>query len=164
MKISKRSTGILLYREMNRRMEFLLVHPGGPFWKNKDLGAWTIPKGEYEEPEVPLDAAIREFKEETGIELQGSFIQLKPVIQKGGKEVSAWAIERDIDAGAIRSNSFEMEWPPKSGKRQSFPEIDKASWFSFEEAMDKINPAQAGFIEELYEMGLKGSLPISRKD
>jgi predicted NUDIX family NTP pyrophosphohydrolase len=156
MRISKKSAGILLYRVLNGAMEFLLVHPGGPFWKNKDLGAWTIPKGEYEDPEAPLDAAVREFQEETGIELKGSFIRLQPVIQKGGKEVSAWAIEGAIDAGAIKSNSFEMEWPPKSGKSQSFPEIDKAAWFSFEEAIEKINPAQAVFIKELYEKGPKG--------
>jgi len=149
MKVSKTSTGILLYRLVNHQIEYLLVHPGGPFWKNKDLGSWTIPKGEYEAPEIPIDAAIREFKEETGIELSGTFISLKPIVQKGGKQVDAWALEGDLDTATIRSNTFEIEWPPKSGKRQVFPEIDKACWFSYDEAIEKINPAQINFIKEL---------------
>ena len=125
-KIKKQSAGILLYRSADPETEVLLVHPGGPFWKNKDAGAWTIPKGEFEESEDPLAAAIREFKEETGFTLHGEFIALTPIQQKAGKIVYAWAIEGDIDATKVKSNFFEMEWPPKSGKKQSFPEIDKA--------------------------------------
>lgn len=155
MKISKTSAGILLYRTRNAQVEYFLVHPGGPFWKNKDLGAWTIPKGEYAGPEAPIDAAIREFEEETGVVLKGTFSSLQPIVQKGGKQVSAWAIEGDVDPDTIRSNFFEMEWPPKSGKQQTFPEIDKASWFSFEEAIEKINPAQAAFIIEVRDQTSK---------
>jgi len=149
MKINKLSAGILLYRVKHGEVEYFLVHPGGPFWKNKDLGVWTIPKGEYVKPEEPLVAALREFNEETGIELEGPFMALQPIVQKGGKQVSAWATNGDANTDAISSNSFEMEWPPKSGKHQSFPEIDKASWFSFDEAMKKMNPAQTAFIIEL---------------
>lgn len=127
----------------------LLAHPGGPFWKNKDAGAWSIVKGEYNDDEEPLSAAKREWQEETNLALPGKFIPLKPVRQKSGKEILAWAIEADIDPAHIKSNDFEIEWPPKSGRKQSFPEIDRAEWFSVEAAKEKINPKQAALIQEL---------------
>ncbi|MEP6948938.1 MAG: NUDIX domain-containing protein [Ginsengibacter sp.] len=142
------SAGLLLYRYKNM-LEVFLVHPGGPLWKNKDETAWSIPKGEFDETEEPLQAAVREFLEETGTAVSGEFIELTPVIQKGGKKVFAWAVEKNIDAAAIRSNNFEMEWPPRSGKYQSFPEIDKGAWFTTDEATKKINVMQAALIEEL---------------
>ncbi|MBV9988612.1 MAG: NUDIX domain-containing protein [Chitinophagaceae bacterium] len=147
--MATQSAGILLYRIRNEQPEFFLVHPGGPFWKNKDAGAWSIPKGEFAGDEDPLQAAIREFCEETGVALNGDFKALSPIRQKAGKQVFAWAIAGDIDAAAIKSNSFEMEWPPRSGRRQQFPEVDKAGWFSIEAAKEKILPAQWPLIEEL---------------
>jgi len=147
--MSKKSSGILLYRIRNKNLEVLLVHPGGPFWKNKDEGAWSIPKGEFDENEEPLDAAIREMKEETGVILKGDLIELTPVKQKSGKLVYAWAKEHDIDPAEIKSNEFEMEWPPKSGKKKMFPEIDKAEWFTIKTAKEKIIAAQWLLIEEL---------------
>jgi len=147
--VKRQSAGILLYRFIDELLEVFLVHPGGPFWANKDEGAWSIPKGEFEQDEQPLDAAIREFKEETGSALYGDFLMLTPVIQKAGKQVYAWAIEGNINAQAIQCNTFKMQWPPKSGKWQTFPEVDKADWFSIEEAKQKINPAQVSFIDEL---------------
>jgi predicted NUDIX family NTP pyrophosphohydrolase len=146
--MSKKSAGILLYRTSNESLEVFLVHPGGPFWKNKDAGAWSIPKGEFED-EDPLDAAIREMKEETGITLKGDFIELIPIKQKSGKLVYAFAIEYDLDPSKIKSNEFEMEWPPKSGKKKMFPEIDKAEWFEIKTAKEKINPGQENLIVEL---------------
>ena len=145
----KKSAGILLYRIRNKLPEVFLVHPGGPFWANKDGGAWTIPKGEFDEDEDPLDAAKREFKEETGTKISGEFIELNPIRQKSGKIVLAWAVEGDIEPTKIISNEFEMEWPPRSGKMKRFPEIDKASWFNLTEAKQKIIPAQSSLIEEL---------------
>ena len=145
----KKSAGILLYRIRNKLPEVFLVHPGGPFWANKDGGAWTIPKGEFDEDEDPLDAAKREFKEETGTKISGEFIELNPIRQKSGKIVLAWAVEGDIEPTKIISNEFEMEWPPRSGKMKRFPEIDKASWFNLTEAKQKIIPAQSFLIEEL---------------
>ncbi len=147
--MAKKSAGILLYRRINNIPEVMLVHPGGPFWKNKDLGTWSIPKGEFDAAEDPLQAAIRELKEETGIIAQGNFIELKPVKQASGKIVYAWALEQDADAGAISSNEFEIEWPPKSGKKIMIPEVDKASWFTFEEAVVKIIPGQQPLLNEL---------------
>ncbi len=147
--MEKKSAGILLYRVKDKVLELLLVHPGGPFWKNKDAGAWSIPKGEFTDEEDGLDAAKREFREEIGIDLQGEFIPLTPVKQKGGKKVYAWVVEGDIDPSTIKSNHFEMEWPPKSGKKQSFPEIDRGQWFKVEEAKEKLNEFQAAFIDEL---------------
>ena len=144
----KKSAGILLYRN-HKEVEVFLVHPGGPFWKNKDDGAWSIPKGEYNDDEDPLEAAKREFKEETGIDIDGDFIELEPVKQKGGKMVQAWALEKNISADAIDSNTFSMEWPPKSGKMQQFPEVDKAKWCTMDEARKKINPSQAALLEQL---------------
>ena len=149
---AKKSAGILLYRIKNKITEVFLVHPGGPFWKNKDAGAWSIPKGEFTDEEDGLVAAKREFEEETGVKLSGQFIQLKPIKQKGGKLVYAWAVEGDIDADKIQSNSFKIEWPPKSGKIKEFPEVDKAGWFDLQEAVQKINPSQSAFIDELPEL------------
>jgi len=127
----------------------MLVHPGGPFWKNKDEGSWSIPKGEFADDENALDAAKREFEEETGFSCSGDFLELKSVKQKSGKMVFAWALEKDIDTSKIKSNEFEMEWPPKSGKQQRFPEIDRAQWFAADEARQKINASQSAFIDEL---------------
>ena len=149
---AKQSAGILLYRIKNKMPEVFLVHPGGPFWKNKDAAAWSIPKGEFTDEEDGLIAAKREFEEETGVTLAGKFIELKPIKQKGGKLVFAWAIEGDIDAENIQSNTFNMEWPPKSGKMQTFPEVDKAGWFKADEAKEKINTSQTAFIDELVEL------------
>jgi predicted NUDIX family NTP pyrophosphohydrolase len=145
----KTSAGILLYRFNKKNVEVFLVHPGGPFWKNKDEGAWSVPKGEYEEDEDPLKAAIREFKEETGISIEGDFISLKPVKLKSGKLVKAWALEKDIDAGAIKSNTFLLEWPPRSGKKIEVPEIDKGEWFTIADAKKKINAGQLPLLDEL---------------
>ncbi len=145
----RKSSGILLYRKKDKAIEVLLVHPGGPFWKNKDLGAWSIPKGEYTNEEDPLAAAIREFEEETGIKLSGDFIELKQIQQKGGKLVKCWANEGDLDADAIKSNHIKLEYPPKSGKWISVPEVDKAAWFSLEDAIKKINTGQQPLLEEL---------------
>ena len=140
---------MLPFRFHNKNPEVLLAHPSGPFWKNKDLGAWSIVKGEYNDDEEPLAAAKREWEEETGLKISGKFIPLKTVRQKSGKEIIAWAVQADLDPAAIKSNTFEIEWPPKSGKKQSFPEIDRAAWFSIKEAKEKINPAQVALIEEL---------------
>lgn len=145
----KQSAGILLYRRVAAELQVFLVHPGGPFFRNKDDGSWSIPKGEFLEGDEPLDAAKREFEEETGQVITGEFISLKPITQKGGKMVQAWAVEGDIDHTTIKSNHFEIEWPPRSGKQQSFPEVDKAAWFDVDIAKIKINAAQAGLIEEL---------------
>jgi predicted NUDIX family NTP pyrophosphohydrolase len=147
--VTKKSAGILLFRRLAGQIEVFLVHPGGPFWKNKDLGAWSIPKGEFNEDEMALAAALREFKEETGITLAGKFLQLNPVRQKSGKWVYAWAMEKNIDATSIKSNEFEVEWPPRSGKTRRFPEIDRAEWFPVEQAMQKIIPAQSALVTEL---------------
>lgn len=146
---SKQSAGILLFRKNKSDLEVFLVHPGGPFWKNKDEGVWSIPKGELNENEESLPAAIREFFEETGVSLSGDFIPLNPVLLKSGKKVFAWALEKDIDAETILSNNFEMEWPPKSGSMQSFPEIDGGEWFTVARAKKKINGMQVAFINEL---------------
>ena len=149
MKNSRKSAGILLYRSTNKIIEFFLVHPGGPFFIKKDLGTWSIPKGEFDESENAFDAAIREFKEEVGVDLSGKAITLSPVKQKSGKEVFAWAIEGDLDPQNISSNTFAIEWPPKSGKFRDYPEVDKGEWFDYHAAKQKINPAQIPLIEEL---------------
>ncbi len=143
------SAGLLMYRRSGEGLEVLLVHPGGPFWKKKDAGAWSIPKGEYVAGEDPLDAAKREFQEETGLAARGPFIPLTPLKQPGGKIVHAWAFEGDCDAEASKSNTFSMEWPPGSGRRQEFQEVDRAGWFTIEDAKRKILRGQAGFLGEL---------------
>jgi len=145
----KQSAGILVYKFIDSTIYFLLVHPGGPFWKNKDLESWSIPKGEFSEDEDPLEAAKREFKEETGFDVDGDFIELEWVKLKSGKTIFAWAVEFDIDVTLVKSNEFEVEWPPKSGSMKSFPEIDRAEWFQTAEALKKINPAQADFIIQI---------------
>jgi predicted NUDIX family NTP pyrophosphohydrolase len=146
----KQSAGILLYRKRGKILEVLLAHPGGPFWKNKDAGAWTIPKGEIAEGEETKAAAIRETREELGIDLTGrELIALDSVKLKSGKVIHAFAVEMDLDLDTFRSNEFELEWPPRSGKRQTFPEIDRADWFSIDNALIKINQGQAGLIAEL---------------
>ncbi len=148
----KQSAGILLYRKKNKRLEIFLCHPGGPFYKNKDAGVWTIPKGEFDNDEEPLVAAKREFCEETGQKIDGEFIPLKPVKYKDGRKiVYAWAVEGDIDTDSIRSNLFSLEWPPKSGKYIDVPEVDKGEWFTIEIAKEKIlislTPLLNDFIE-----------------
>ena len=145
----KTSAGLLLYRIRNGALEFLLVHPGGPFWKNKDDGAWTIPKGEIGDNEEPLAAAIREFEEELGFRPTGPFVELAPIKQKAGKVVHAWAFEGDCDPAACKSNTYQVEWPARSGKWASFPEIDRADFFSLDAAREKINPAQAALLDRL---------------
>ncbi len=148
----KKSAGLLIYRRRRGILEVFLVHPGGPFWSKKDAGAWSIPKGEYEAGEDPFEVAKREFQEETGFQASGEFVPLRPQKQPGGKIVSAWAIEGDYDASAIRSNTFSMEWPPGSGRQQEFPEVDRADWFMIPTAEEKINKGQSGFLEELASM------------
>jgi len=153
--VPKRSAGILLYRRGDRpdaAPEVLLVHPGGPFWAKKDLGAWSIPKGEYDDTEDPLTCARREFAEELGSDVPaGDVADLGEVNQKSGKIVTAYAAEGDIDANVILSNTFEMEWPPRSGRTAEFPEIDRAEWFSLEAAREKLVPAQAAFVDRLVD-------------
>lgn len=148
----KQSAGILLYRFKHHTMEVLLVHPGGPFWAKKDAAAWSIPKGEFDNDEGALDAARREFKEETGIAVDGDFITLKPVKLKSGKTIYAFALQGDLDTSSISSNYFEMEWPPRSGKKQSFPEIDKSEWFTIGVAREKINSAMIPLLDELVKL------------
>jgi predicted NUDIX family NTP pyrophosphohydrolase len=149
--VPRRSAGILLYRLAGGAPEVLLVHPGGPFWARKDAGVWSIPKGEYEEGEDPHACALREFEEETGSALPESrLIDLGEVSQKSGKLVTAWAAEGDLDADAIESNTFTMEWPPRSGRTAEFPEVDRAAWFEAE-AREKLNAAQAEFLDRLME-------------
>jgi predicted NUDIX family NTP pyrophosphohydrolase len=147
--MAKQSAGILLYRFRDNQLQVFLIHPGGPFFSKKDNGSWSIPKGEFLDDENPFDAAKREFLEETGQPVDGEFIVLKPITQKAGKKVHAWAVEGDIDHENTVSNLFEMEWPPRSGKKQTFPEVDQSAWFDIEEAKAKINTAQIGFFEEL---------------
>src|SRR5687767_7238285 len=145
----KRSAGILLYRLNAGDFEVLLVHPGGPFWARKDAGAWSIPKGEHDAGDAdPRACAVREFEEETGTAPDpAGLVPLGEVRQKGGKVVTAWAAEGDLDAAAVRSNTFEMEWPPRSGRRQEFPEIDRAGWFGADVAREKLIPAQTAFVD-----------------
>lgn len=148
----KQSAGFLLYRRTDGGIQLLLVHPGGPFWAKKDLGAWSIPKGEYEQGEDPLMAARREFEEELGRPPPvGDGIALGDIKQPGGKLITAFALEGDLDPAALSSNYFEMEWPPKSGRKQSFPEVDRAAWFGETEARTKILKGQAPFIDRLLE-------------
>jgi predicted NUDIX family NTP pyrophosphohydrolase len=148
--VPKRSAGILLYRRRTKGPEVLLVHPGGPFWAKKDLGAWSIPKGEYEEGEDPRACALREFEEELGAPPPaGELAVLGTAKQAGGKVVTAWAAEGEIDPANVQSNTFELEWPPRSGVVREFPEVDRAQWFSLAEARRRINPAQTVFVDRL---------------
>ena len=150
--MARRSAGILLYRLTGEGPEVLLVHPGGPFWAKRDDGVWSIPKGEYGEDDDPLTAALREFEEETGTPLEpGELVELGSVKQKSGKVVVAWAIRGDLDADAIRSNTFAMEWPPRSGRTAEFPEVDRAGWFDPPAARRKLVAAQAAFVDRLLE-------------
>ena len=144
--MAKQSAGLLLYRTKNGLLEVFLVHPGGPFWRNKDKGVWSIPKGEFI-GEPPLEAAKRELKEETGFSVRGPFIELTPIKQKGGKWVYAWAVEKDVDPDKIKSNTFTMTF--KSGGTKEYPEVDRGDWFGVEEAKEKILEAQARLIDEL---------------
>jgi len=149
--MAKRSSGILLHRGTGAALEVLLVHPGGPFWAKKDAGAWSIPKGEHDAEEEALTAALREFEEETGARPDvGELEDLGTVRQKSGKVVQAWALAGDLDADAIRSNTFTMQWPPRSGRQAEFPEVDRAAWFSLDEARERILPAQAAFLDRLH--------------
>jgi predicted NUDIX family NTP pyrophosphohydrolase len=152
----KRSAGILMYRRTADAIKVLLVHPGGPFWARKDLGAWSIPKGEYSESEDPLAVAVREFEEETGMRPHGEFLPLGKLVQPGGKTVTAFAVEGDFDPAMLKSNMFELEWPPRSKQRKSFPEVDRAGWFAPASARQKILPGQRELIGRLLELlGMK---------
>ena len=152
MPTAKVSAGLLMYRRRPGGLEVLLVHPGGPFWKNKDAGAWTIPKGEPAADEDLISAARREFVEEIGVEPSGTFTPLAPIKQKGGKLVHAWAVEGDLDTKTIKSNTFTIEWPPKSGKQVEFPEVDRAEFFGLSDARMKVNVAQVALLDELERM------------
>lgn len=147
--MSKQSAGILLYRFKGNGLEVFLVHPGGPFFKNKDAGSWSIPKGEFVDDEDGLAAARREFKEETGFDVDGAFIALSAIKLKSGKAVLAWALQGDVDETRMVSNTFEVEWPPKSGKMQAFAEVDRGGWFTVDDAAVKLNPAQVPIVIEL---------------
>lgn len=147
--MSVRSAGILLYRFAAGRLEVLLVHPGGPYWAHKDAASWTIPKGLCEANESPLDAAKREFREETGFEANGSFIELGALKQPSGKIVHAWAVEQDLDTSRLVSNTFSLEWPRGSGVINVYPEVDQGQWFGIEQAREKLLRGQLEFVERL---------------
>jgi predicted NUDIX family NTP pyrophosphohydrolase len=147
--MAKRSAGLLMYRRRNGHLEVFLVHPGGPFWAKKDLGAWSISKGEYVEGELPLEAAKREFQEETGFAAKGDFLDLGAVQQAGGKVVSAWAFEGDCDPSKLVSNRCKIEWPPRSGRQIEIPEVDRGGWFSIAGAKERILKSQAPFLDRL---------------
>ena len=146
------SAGILVYRFRQGELEVFLVHPGGPYWASKDDGAWSIPKGEFEEGDDPLATAKREFLEETGCPIEGEFRPLSPLKQTSGKVVHAWALEGDLDPTAVKSNSFSMEWPPRSGITQEYPEVDRGGWFNVLSARKKLLPGQRGFLEQLQNL------------
>lgn len=145
----KRSAGLLMFRRSRGRLEVLLAHPGGPFWRRKDEGAWTIPKGEYLDPEAAIDAAQREFVEETGFEVVPPLLPLGEIVQASGKRIAAWAFEGDADPAALRCNEVELEWPPRSGRLQRFPEIDRVEWFTLDMAHPKLLPAQRALLDRL---------------
>jgi predicted NUDIX family NTP pyrophosphohydrolase len=147
--VPKQSAGLLLFRRGGGGLEVFLVHPGGPFWAGKDEGAWSIPKGEYAGDEEPLAAARREFEEETGTAVFGQFLPLSPVVQASGKRVTAWAVEGDVDPAAIHSNTFSIEWPARSGRRQVFPEVDRAAWFPIADARRRILAGQRPLLDQL---------------
>lgn len=156
--MAKRSAGLLMFRRKGGELEVFLVHPGGPFWAAKDAGAWTVPKGEYMDGEEPLEAAKREFAEETGFPAQGEFIDLGTVRQTSGKIVNAWAFEGDCDPAKLRSNLCEIEWPPRSGKKREIPEVDRGAWFTLDQARAKILSSQVGFLDVLErKLGSGGS-------
>ena len=148
----KHSAGVLIYRRTGAAPEVLLVHPGGPYWLRKDVGAWQIPKGEIDPAEDPADAAVREAKEEIGVTLDGALEPLGEIRQAGGKRVTAFAVEHDLDAEAIVSNHFEMEWPPRSGKRESFPEVSAARWLTLDDARIVMLPSQLPLLDRLAEL------------
>jgi predicted NUDIX family NTP pyrophosphohydrolase len=156
MIMPKRSAGLLMYRRHNGQVEVFLVHPGAPFWAKKDMGAWSICKGEYAESELPLEAAKREFQEETGFTAQGSFLELGVVQQASGKIVSAWAFEGDCDPGKLVSNHCQVEWPPRSGRRIEIPEVDRGGWFSIAAARERILKSQEPFLDRLSQMLNRG--------
>ena len=158
----KQSAGILLYRFGRTGLEVFLVHPGGPYWSKRDNGAWSIPKGEFDDGDDPMDAARREFTEETGFTVDGPFLELTPQRQPSGKVIHAWAVEGDCDPSAILSNTFTMEWPPKSGRQAEFPEVDRAGWFAVALASQKLLPGQVPLLPELQEH-LAGSAETMRK-
>src|SRR2546428_12407667 len=145
----KKTAGLLLYRIRGSAVEVFLVHPGGPFWAKKDLGAWSIPKGEFDDQEDGRDAARREFAEETGFTVSGDLIPLGARRQAGGKTVHAWAVQGDCDPASLISNTFPIEWPPRSGRIQQFPEVDRAGWFDLDSARTKLNPGQVAFLDDL---------------
>jgi predicted NUDIX family NTP pyrophosphohydrolase len=147
--MTKRSAGILLYKCLGGELLVLLAHPGGPFWQKRDYGAWTIPKGEFDAGEAPEDAARREFREELGVDAVGTLQPLGEIIQKGGKRVIAFALEGDFDAAALRSNTFEIEWPPRSGRIQAFPEVDRVEWMALPVAREKLLPSQVELLDRL---------------
>jgi predicted NUDIX family NTP pyrophosphohydrolase len=148
----KKSAGLLMYRRRRGVLEVFLVHPGGPFWQKKDAGSWSIPKGEYIPGEDPLEVAKREFQEETSLKASGELVPLTPRKQPSGKIITAWAFEGDCDASAIKSNTFLMEWPQRSGRQQEFPEVDRAGWFSISAAREKIIKGQSGFLDEFAQI------------
>lgn len=150
--MARKSAGVLLYRHRERFVEVFLVHPGGPYWAKKDEGAWSIPKGECEADEDPFDAAKREFREETGVTLEGKFEPLRPITQSGGKIVQAWAVEGDIDASKLCSNSFLIELPRGSGRFHAFPEVDRGEWFTLTTARQKILKGQVGLLDQLQQL------------
>ena len=154
--MAKNTAGLLMYHHREGIVKVFLVHPGGQYWAKKDLGSWSIPKGEFTLEEDPLKAARREFEEETGFPATGHFSPLTPIRQPSGKIVHAWAFEGDCDPSAIQSNTFSMEWPPRSGKHQEFPEVDRAEWFTIETAKDKILKGQVGFLDELQRQLAEG--------
>jgi predicted NUDIX family NTP pyrophosphohydrolase len=161
--MKKRSAGILMYKRSGQELLLLLVHPGGPFWAKKDLGAWSIPKGEYDDGEERLAAARREFREELGAEPSGEFWDLGALVQPSKKEIVAWAVEADFPVAELKSNTFELEWPPRSGKKMQYPEVDRAEWFVPADARRKILPGQVVFIDRLlarigYLESLQGEL------
>lgn len=155
MKDVRQSAGILAYRLRGGALEVFLVHPGGPFWKNKDAGAWSIPKGEFEDGEDALAAARREFAEETGVSVDGEFVPLAPRRQKRGKLVHAWAVQADFDIAGMHSNTFTLEWPPRSGRVQAFPEVDRYAWLALPDAAAKINEGQRPWLDDVASFALR---------
>jgi predicted NUDIX family NTP pyrophosphohydrolase len=149
--MKKQSAGIIPYKIVKKQLFFFIAHPGGPFFRKKDIGSWTIVKGELENDEEPIKAALREFKEETGISITGNLMPLTPIKQKSGKLVHAWATEQDINPDSVKSNMFQVEWPPKSGTMAEFPELDKFEWFNMQAAIEKLIPAQTPLVYEVME-------------